>query len=219
VTTHRLPKPLVVFLAVTGFGAAWLAGRLVWEQTVLSWRHGPQMVGFTLTHAEMGTFLVLATASLLFMAALAVVVVLTVVALWRKQRVPMARWVLLATSVALLCVPSISYTTWQRLFVSRFVASAHAPDFITYAAAVGNLATVQAFLDRGVDVNARNRDGSTALHAAAVQGQVAVLRSLLEHGADPRIRNDFGHTALDDARSMKREEAVRLLMRHGKVPE
>jgi ankyrin repeat protein len=55
------------------------------------------------------------------------------------------------------------------------------------------LSLVDLLLDKGANVNARRRDGMTALHSAAYRGHLRVIRRLLERGADPTIR------ARDDA--------------------
>ena len=47
-------------------------------------------------------------------------------------------------------------------------------------------------LDRGADVNARDRDGGTALHAVVSQGKVEMARELVERGADLRARSGGG---------------------------
>jgi ankyrin repeat protein len=114
--------------------------------------------------------------------------------------------------VALLCVP---YSFWQYAFAARLASGPHARDFLVYAAATGNLRTVERLLDAGLPINARNEDGSTALYGAAVQGQMPVIRYLVEHGAEPNIKNNFGRTALGAAREMNRTKTIRYLERHG----
>src|SRR5262245_11485814 len=54
----RLPRWLLIcgWLGVPGTLA--LAARLVWEQTLLTWDYGPQMVGFSLAHGYGGLLLV-----------------------------------------------------------------------------------------------------------------------------------------------------------------
>jgi len=61
----------------------------------------------------------------------------------------------------------------------------------------GVLPLVDLLLDSGANVNARRRDGMTALHSAAYRGHLRVIRRLLERGADPgiRARNDSGSHA------------------------
>jgi hypothetical protein len=54
------------------------------------------------------------------------------------------------------------------------------------AAYTGDLAAVQACLEQGVDVNARDQWGRTALYLAAEKGHKEIVELLLEHGARPR---------------------------------
>ncbi len=55
-------------------------------------------------------------------------------------------------------------------------------------------------LEKGADINARNRDGNTALHAAAFLGRAEAVELLLEHGVDVNVRNNAGGSAIDSAR-------------------
>ena len=215
VPRDRLPRWFQTTLILTGAGAVWLVGRLTWEQTVLSWRHGPQMVGFSLVHAELGLFLMLLLSSILFALGLLAVAAVTAVAWSQKRQIPALRWVGLATGVCVIGMGFIPYATWQRIFAARLVAGPHASEFFTYAAATGDLATVEAFLQHGIRVNVKDKNGSTALHAASVEGQLRILEVLISHGADPNIRNDSGQTALDNAREMRRDAAAGYLLEHG----
>ena len=52
-------------------------------------------------------------------------------------------------------------------------------------------------IESGVDVNARNRDMNTALHAAAFLGHPEIFQRLIESGADPQAKNFEGKTPLD----------------------
>lgn len=61
-------------------------------------------------------------------------------------------------------------------------------------------------VEAGIDVNARDDRGRTALFAA---GTVEHLQFLLEHGADPTIRNMNGETAADCAWTDKACELLR----------
>jgi uncharacterized protein len=51
---------------------------------------------------------------------------------------------------------------------------------------------VNLLLSSGADVNARRRDGLTALHSAAYRGHLRVMGTLLAHGANPTIRGYDG---------------------------
>jgi ankyrin repeat protein len=61
----------------------------------------------------------------------------------------------------------------------------------------GHLNIVQYSLSTGTDnVDARDTDGSTALHHACLGGQMNVLQHLIEAGANVDTRNKLGETAL-----------------------
>jgi ankyrin repeat protein len=51
-------------------------------------------------------------------------------------------------------------------------------------------------LERGLDVNAREKDGWTSLHCAAFKGRVEVAQFLLDHGANAMLETDEGKSAL-----------------------
>lgn len=70
-------------------------------------------------------------------------------------------------------------------------------------------------LSRGVDVNARNEHGMTALMRAARQGHTRVVETLLERGADPNSARNDRFTALALAAFFGHGEIVRLLIDHG----
>ena len=65
-----------------------------------------------------------------------------------------------------------------------------------YAVRQGNVAAVDALLDKGADVNARSADGSTPLMLATINGRFDLAQHLLERGADPKIATVAGGTPL-----------------------
>ena len=66
------------------------------------------------------------------------------------------------------------------------------------AAMHGHVNLLHQLLERGSEVNARDRfSGATPLHHAAAQGHAEVITALLESGADPQQRNGRGQTARD----------------------
>ena len=71
---------------------------------------------------------------------------------------------------------------------------------------------VRALMDANEDVNARNEDGETALHAAALFGKLSRVRTLLDvGGADVGVRDESGGTALHNASASGHVEVVRAL--------
>jgi len=62
-----------------------------------------------------------------------------------------------------------------------------------------SIEAVKLCLDRGVDINAFNTTGTTAVHAAVQRGAQKVVRFLAEHGAKLDMKNKQGRTPLDIA--------------------
>jgi uncharacterized protein len=62
-----------------------------------------------------------------------------------------------------------------------------------------SIEAIQVCLDAGVDVNAADGRGQTALYGAALQGYDDVVKFLLAHGAKVDIKDQRGFTALDAA--------------------
>ncbi len=58
---------------------------------------------------------------------------------------------------------------------------------------------IQLCLDAGVDINAANGQGQTALHAAALKGYDQVVEFLADHGANLEAKDRRGNTPLDEA--------------------
>jgi uncharacterized protein len=58
---------------------------------------------------------------------------------------------------------------------------------------------IQLCLDTGVDINAANGQGQTALHAAALKGDDQVVEFLADHGANLEAKDRRGNTPLDEA--------------------
>ncbi len=74
------------------------------------------------------------------------------------------------------------------------------------------LEALQLLLELGLEINAQNDDGNTALHGA-LSGRNAepIIRFLLEAGADPRIKNGRGQTVIAMAEARASEDIIALL--------
>jgi hypothetical protein len=91
-------------------------------------------------------------------------------------------------------------------------------DQLFEASRKGDAAAVTALLDKGADVNAKFRYGTTALFKAAERGNVEVVKVLIVRGADPAVKDTFYQTtAISWALENKHVEVVRLLLQ--KSPE
>jgi hypothetical protein len=71
---------------------------------------------------------------------------------------------------------------------------------------LGWLRLAEALLRRGVDPNARDARGHTALHCAATLGREGALRVLIRHGASPALAAPDGQTPLGLALAADRRE-------------
>lgn len=77
----------------------------------------------------------------------------------------------------------------------------------------GDAAAVTAALDKGADVNAKFRYGSTALFKAAERGNADVTKILLDRGADVKVKDTFYNaTAMTWALDGKHVSVVKLLL-------
>ncbi len=79
----------------------------------------------------------------------------------------------------------------------------------------GDLATVQTFLDAGMDPDAQDVNGYTALMLAAEQGHTETVNLLIERGASPDVQGVEGSTALMQAAFHNRSGAVQALLSAG----
>ena len=80
----------------------------------------------------------------------------------------------------------------------------------------GDPAAVTAALDKGADVNAKFRYGTTALFKAAERGNAEVTKVLLERGAELNVKDTFyGATALSWALQNDHINVVSLLLAKG----
>jgi len=65
-----------------------------------------------------------------------------------------------------------------------------------------SIEAIKLCLERGVDINAFNTNGTTAVHSAVQRGAQKVVRYLAEHGAKLDMKNKQGRTPLDIAQGV-----------------
>ncbi|MDI6447531.1 ankyrin repeat domain-containing protein [Anaerobaca lacustris] len=83
------------------------------------------------------------------------------------------------------------------------------------AASLGRMNTARLLVDRGADVNTRDRDGETALHRAARQGHFEVAAMLAAHGADLEAERPDGYTPMHLALHRREKEIAEMLIDRG----
>jgi ankyrin repeat protein len=81
-------------------------------------------------------------------------------------------------------------------FCALCAASQSRVDHLLAASAAGDVAKIQTLLKQGVDVNARNERGQTAVLLAAAGGYSEAARLLLKQGADVNAGDKSGETTL-----------------------
>jgi ankyrin repeat protein len=118
-----------------------------------------------------------------------------------------AKIIVLLLAALLFQLPAIGQTSKQEL-----------NDQLWEAARRGDAEAVTALLDKGADVNARFRYGTTALFKAAERGNIGVVKVLLARGADVAVKDTFyGATAMTWTLDQKHDDVVRALLE--KSPE
>ncbi|WP_341815111.1 ankyrin repeat domain-containing protein [Wolbachia endosymbiont (group A) of Chalcis sispes] len=70
-------------------------------------------------------------------------------------------------------------------------------------------------MQKGANINAKDKNGNTSLHLAAMNGKIDVAKVLLKHNADVNAKNNEGKTALYYAAKYNHQELVELLLAHG----
>jgi ankyrin repeat protein len=98
-------------------------------------------------------------------------------------------------------------------------AATEADDKLLAAAEAGDRAAALAALSAGADVNARSRDGTTALIWAAYNADAELVGRLIEAGAEVDAQNEFGTSALTEAAIGGYTDVIAALLRGGATPD
>ena len=68
---------------------------------------------------------------------------------------------------------------------------------LSWATLLGQTQMAELLIQRGANVNSKNRDGATSLHAAAFLGQHKIATLLVQKGANTNVRNNSGERPTD----------------------
>lgn len=213
----RSTKTLPTWLIATGIllilGSVALAVRLIWEMTSLTWKYGPQMVGFSLAHGSGALFFIFP----IMLAGWLLASICTII-VWKakRNRVLKRSWIALGSALLTLAVLSLPQSFWNELFVGQLASSPHAAELLVYAAGVeGNNTVVRGLLKRGVPINATDSYGNTALHLAAGAGKLELVSYLIAQGAEINAVNLFGDSPLESAIANQQITVEQVLTSHG----
>jgi cytohesin len=97
------------------------------------------------------------------------------------------------------------------------------PTLLIKAVEEENISSLEYLLAQGIDINAQNRKGYSALHAAAATGEPSVVDFLLDQGADPNLQDAQGNTPLilaaEDTSNAWDLQSAELLIAHGETED
>ena len=88
-------------------------------------------------------------------------------------------------------------------------------DSLHNASVNGRIDVVQRLLDRGADLNERNKILQTPLDVASEHGKLAIAKKLIKYGADVNSRDTLGWTPLHVAARHEHIDVVELLLNNG----
>jgi len=91
------------------------------------------------------------------------------------------------------------------------------PPLFRMAISNGVSSSVSHLIARGIDVNARDEKGRTALIIASTKGHLEICSLLLQHGAKPELKDNDGNCALLTAEKNGHAEVAALL--RGRLPK
>ncbi|XP_073227954.1 uncharacterized protein [Porites lutea] len=81
----------------------------------------------------------------------------------------------------------------------------------------GEVEEVEKLLNKGTNVNNKDKSGKTPLHTAILSKQFRIVDRLLESGADVTITDEAGDTALHTAIHVGSEKLVLTLLEQGRA--
>ena len=198
-------------------GAAVFVGRIVYEETIRTWRSGPQMVGFAMMHGALPFILIAGFLGLL--GTLLWVAVFLVLLIRRKFRAPAIDWIPMILSLLLAALLFTPYEAWEEFMVRIAGPGSHGNSFLVQATAQDRRRFVTFLLRKGCNINYEDGGGTTPLSGASVGGHEEMVSFLVSKGADVNRRDRLtGQTPLMAAAEMGQLGAAKVLLKNGADP-
>jgi len=190
--------------------------RIVYESTVLTCVHGPQMVGFAMAHGAHSFFLFgllfLPFGGLFFLIALILGAV-------RRFRFSLHEWRLLAALLVSFSLLFAPYRAWEQLDMTVCSSDPLGDAVLLEAARSGDLKLVTKLVAEGHNVNRDSRSDNTPLSSAVKGGNVEVVTFLLSNGANINAHNSLsGETPLMKAAYSGDTRMLEFLIAQGADP-
>ena len=185
VIEERLPLPIRMQV----FGWAALVGALAWdlrliyEQTILTWRNGPQMLGFAMAHLHPGLLIVGVVSLIGAHVWLVWFLVLWIRRLRRGNRMRQVAWVQLGLITLVTAIPYIPYSLWQIATLELAGPGSNAGAQLAIAATGDQRLLVRQLLRHGVSIEGSTKWGGTALNMACQAEELEMARYLIAKGA------------------------------------
>jgi hypothetical protein len=189
-------------------------GRMIWEETFLTWHYGPQMLGFSLAH---GGGAILFLAPILLSGWLLITIIVLAGALARRRKPSTITWAVFASAAIVIALLSVPEAFWQWAFIGKFAKSPRAAELMTYAVRRHQARLTIAYVNHGVPINATDHQGDTALSAAASSGDTTLVETLIARGADMNATNLYGDSPLGLALENHHADTAKVLQVHGAI--
>jgi hypothetical protein len=111
---------------------------------------------------------------------------------------------------------SKAYSVWCEIYwKDEFEDNPEFSTGLIVASYFGHSAVVRLLLDKGADLESKDKEGQTPLSWAARNGNGAVVKLLLDKGADLELKDRYGQTPLSWAARNRYKSVVKLLLDKG----
>lgn len=209
-------RPLLVSGVVILLASSPFLARILYEEVILTYEQGPQMLGFSMMHI-MPTVMILGILSLIALHIWILIAIAEIAcAAWKHQRVRRAVEFVLAVALLSVLLAYIPYGWWRFLLFQTVGPGKHGGSQLSFAAVSDELYNVRALVGYGIRVDALEDGGTTALMSASAAGHLHIVKYLVSAGASVNYQeSSLGRNALMDAVEMDHPTVVSYLLKCG----